>query len=158
MEWIAAAAVVLGLVMMASWFARSKTASRWRAARLLAEFARHRPQLEADFLAAACKLGKPRGLDWQHVEWLGPVVLAWDRPAGQYVALVEIAVQFAAKEGGDMDGVDAVALAKSGTARFLWNGTHWLPVGRVVFNLTPEEVLRQFAAQLEAVGSDAKRN
>jgi hypothetical protein len=156
--WIAATALVLGLVLVVIWFTRSKTAARWRAARLLAEFARHRPQLEADFLQTVSKLGKPRGLDWQHIEWQGPVFLAWDRPAGQYVALIEIAVQFAAREGGEMEGVDAVALAKSGTARFVWSGRHWLPVGRVLFNLAPEDVLRQFTVQLAALGVGADVN
>jgi hypothetical protein len=133
------------------WLTRSQTAARWRVRYLLGEFLRRRHQLEADFHNCVAKSGKPRGLVWLAVDWQPEVTLAWDRHLRCYTALVEIAVQFAARPGEEMEGVEAVGLAKSATARFIWSGTDWRPTPRVLFNLTPREVLARFAAELVAV-------
>lgn len=133
------------------WLARSQTAARWRTQHLLGEFQRHRHQLEADFHQCVAKPGKPRGLEWLSIDWQPEVTLAWDRHLRCYTALVQIAVQFMARPGEDMEEVEAVSLAKSATARFVWSGTAWHPTPRVIFNLTPPEVLAHFAAELVEV-------
>lgn len=143
--------VLLAIAGGGWWLWRSQTTVGWRTQHLLNEFRRRRSQLEAEFLRCAAKPGKPRGLEWLSIDWQPEVILAWDRHLRCYTALLQVAVHFAARPGEEMEGVEAVGMAKSATARFVWSGTEWQPMPRVIFNLTPREVLAHFSAELVEV-------
>ncbi|HMP02415.1 MAG TPA: hypothetical protein PKD86_01695 [Gemmatales bacterium] len=152
-DWLTYTLVAAGvaLLALAVILARGRVFTRWRVAKLLDTFADQRRRLELDFLLQAAKLGKPRGLRWLQADWQPDVFLAWDRTQDGYFALVEAAFQFEAEPDSDMIDLPAVALAKAGTALFAWTGRHWVPTGRVFFNLSPRELLTHRAAQFQTL-------
>jgi hypothetical protein len=112
-------------------------------------FARQRPELERQFLAAASAAGKPRGLLWKAVEWGPEVVFARERAGGRLAALAAVTVHFEAVPGGDMEGVPAVGLPRSASAVFFFHRGRWHTIGKVVFNLNPDEALAHFGRLYE---------
>lgn len=112
---------------------------------------KQRDPLEGQFFQAAASSGKPRGLRWTRCEWGSAIELARDRQTGQLLALVGVTISFEAIEGGDMEGVAAVGNQRNASAVFFFDGLRWSTVGRVVFNLNPDEAIRHFAGQYEPV-------
>ena len=152
MGWPWVVAIVAGvllaggaaIIVLALWARRGLPAEQARRLFLL-----QREHLEAHFLRAANASGKPRGLRWKECDWDGPVVFARDRATGQFAALAGVTIRFEAVEGGDMEGLPAVANLRNASAVFVHEGGRWHATGRTVFNLSPDEVLRRFEQQYE---------
>jgi hypothetical protein len=116
-----------------------------------ASFHRRREWLEARFLTLAAQSGKPRGLRWVDCEFEDDVAFARDRKTHHFRALVGVAIQFEATEGGDMEDVEAVANRKAATVVFRLDGPEWEVDGRALFNLNPAQTIEQFQHELEVV-------
>lgn len=148
--WVVGA-VVLGIVLgLLLWGAV------WRGQSLSVESARRqfqqqREHLEAKFFQLAASSGKPRGLRWKECEWGDQLEFARDRRTGQFVALAGMTIAFEAVEGGDMEGLPAVANLRSATGVFACERGRWHATGRAVFNLNPGAVLEHFRQQYERV-------
>ena len=115
------------------------------------QFTIRREWLEADFLQTASSTGKPRGLTWIDCEFSSEVSFARDRKSGELTALVGVAIQFEAIEGGCMEDVEAVANRKAATAVFRHDGSGWSTDGRAIFNLNPVEAIEYYRSELEVV-------
>ncbi|MGL4512057.1 MAG: hypothetical protein ACRCT8_03130 [Lacipirellulaceae bacterium] len=143
----------LVLVTAAWWWVRR---GYRRTRRLTAEAAAARAALSialsgglaSDFLSAATKTGKPRGLVWSRVEWSGEPLFARDRQTGTLYALVGASFWFEAVAGGDMEDVAAVGDVRGGTAVFAWREGGWASDGRAVLNLEPAEALVRYSSSL----------
>jgi hypothetical protein len=117
-------------------------------------FRRQREHLEWQFFQAASASGKPRGLRWKAIDWGPDVEFARERRSGQLAALVGVTIQFEAIEGSDMEGLPAVGNLRNGSAVFFFHQGRWHTLGRVVFNLNPDEALAHFHNQYEPLPSD----
>jgi hypothetical protein len=144
-------AAVLAVVALAVW-------SRGRAGRLLArrqqagdDFNPRRGELEAAFLAAARKTGKPRGLRWTACRLDPGQLFAVDRTSGELYALVGATISFEAIEGGGMEEVEAVGNLRYATAVFVHRDGAWTTDGRAVFNLEPAQAVQRYGASLEPI-------
>ncbi len=112
-----------------------------------------REHLELLFFQSASASGKPRGLRWKDIEWGSSVEYARERSSGQLAALVGITIRFEAIEGGDMEGLPAVANLRNASAVFFFHDGRWHTVGKAVFNLNPDEALTHFQNQYERLSS-----
>jgi hypothetical protein len=112
-------------------------------------FVRQREHLEAKFLAAAARSGKPRGLRWRECDWQSGAVFARERATGKLAALVGVTVRFEAIEGSDMEGLPAVGNLRHASAVFFFDRGQWHTVGRAIFNLAPDEALEHFKNQYQ---------
>ncbi len=149
--WISAGVLagLLAILLLRIWLT-SRTVSPREACE---QFRRQREHLEAAFFQTAAASGKPRGLRWKDCEWSDMVEFARDRQAGQLVALVGVTISFEAIEGSDMEGLPAVGNLRNASAVFVFDGARWSTAGRAVFNLNPDEAIRHFGSQYEAVES-----
>ncbi len=144
--------VAVGVIALRRWIERRASRLRQesdRAARLV--FQQRREWLEADFLKQASQSGMPRGLTWVNCDFSNPIVFARDRQSGELRAFVGVTISFEAIEGGPMEDVEAVGNLRAATAVFLFRDEKWITDGRAVFNLDPDETVRRFAHELEAV-------
>jgi hypothetical protein len=107
-------------------------------------FTQQREHLEAHFLGAAARSGKPRGLRWKDCEWERGVELAREPGTGRLAALVGVTIQFEAVEGGDMEGLPAVGNLRNASAVFFFDRGRWHTVGKAVFNMNPDEAIAHF--------------
>jgi len=114
-------------------------------------FALQRERLEAKFIDAASKSGKPRGLRWKNCDWDGPVAFARERRTGQLAALAGVTIQFEAVEGSDMEGLPAVATLRDASAVFFFHRGQWHTVGKIIFNMNPTMAIEHFKNQYEPV-------
>jgi len=114
-------------------------------------FRLQRKRLQELFLQSARKSEKPRGLRWIGCEFTGEPELARDRSSRGLVAFVPVAIEFAAVEGSDMEGLPAVAQPKHASALFSFVRGEWISTGKAVFNLAPQQAIRQFGKQYEAI-------
>ena len=114
-------------------------------------FHREREWLEARFLTAASNSGRPRGLDWIDCDFDNHVVFARDRHNGTLRAFTGVTIRFEATPGGGMEDVEAVGNLRAATAVFRFDDGTWQTDGRTIFNLNPEETIRHFGSELEAV-------
>ena len=151
--WLALALLIGGSVLIVIGLL-SYLVRRWKEVvppeSAAARFQQQREHLEADFLRAATRSGKPRGLRWKHCDWANEVVLARDRKNGELTALVGVKIQFEAIEGSDMEGLPAVGTLRNASAVFAFDGrANWRPTGRAIFNLNPDEVLTRFKDQFQ---------
>ena len=137
-----AAAVLVGRRLRV--FGRAVNAARAREL-----FKLQRERLEAQFLGAAAKTGKPRGLRWVDCDWEDAAEFVRDRQSGQIAALVGVTIQFEAIPGSDMEGLPAVGNLKNASAVFFFQGGHWQTVGKAVFNMNPDEAVQHFKNQYE---------
>ena len=137
-----AAAVLVGRRLRV--FGRAVNAARAREL-----FKLQRERLEAQFLGAAAKTGKPRGLRWVDCDWEDAAEFVRDRQCGQIAALVGVTIQFEAIPGSDMEGLPAVGNLKNASAVFFFQGGHWQTVGKAVFNMNPDEAVQHFKNQYE---------
>jgi len=112
-------------------------------------FKLQRERLEAQFLGAAAKTGKPRGLRWIDCQWEDGVAFVRERQTGQFAALIGVTIQFEAIPGSDMEGLPAVGNLRNASAVFFFHGGHWQTVGKAVFNMNPDEAVRHFQNQYE---------
>lgn len=116
-------------------------------------FKLQRERLEARFLTAAAASGKPRGLRWKECQWESGVELVRERRTGQIAALVGVTIRFEAVEGSDMEGLPAVGNLRNASAVFYFHRGHWDTVGKVVFNMNPDEAAAHFKKQYERLGT-----
>ncbi|HEX3601101.1 MAG TPA: hypothetical protein VHU84_13205 [Lacipirellulaceae bacterium] len=119
--------------------------------RALQQFERNRKALEAEFFKAASSSGKPRGLAWKQCAFQPGVTLARDRSNGDIVGLVGVTISFEAVAGGGMEDVEAVGNLRAATAVFTFDGRAWSTLGRVIFNLEPQDALKQFKDSLDPI-------
>lgn len=150
--WIVAAVVLAGTLALALGWRRLLTFG-WevQVERARESFALERERLEARFVTEAQATGKPRGLRWKDCSFESTLQLARDRASRELVGLVPVTIRFEAVEGGDMEGVPAVAYAKNASAVFFFRRGRWLTAGKAVFNMNPGEVLRHFRNQYEPI-------
>ena len=149
--------VVLGILLvgaaLAVWLLRPL--GRWgkeiQVERARELFRLQRERLEANFMSAAARSGKPRGLRWKDCDFEDNIELARQRQTGELVALVPVTVQFEAVEGSDMEGLPAVGNLRNATGVFFFRGGRWRTVGKAVFNLNPGEAIEHFKQQYERV-------
>src|ERR1051325_2402724 len=147
--WLLAPPLRASILLYLYWRQQSKSsAPQIGPARAL--FERERTRLEEMFFQAAAASGKPRGLRWKECQWNELIEWVRDKQTGQLLALVGVTISFEAIEGGDMEGVEAVGNLRNATAVFFFDGA-WRTVGRVVFNLNPEEALVHFKSGYERV-------
>jgi hypothetical protein len=130
------------------WFRRGPSLEQ---ARLL--FGRQRERLELQFFQAVSASGKPRGLRWKAIDWEPDIEFARERSSGRLTALVGVAIQFEAVEGGDMEGLPAVANLRNASAVFFFHKGRWHTAGKTVFNLNPDEALAHFHKHYERLSS-----
>ena len=95
--------------------------------------------------------GDSTRLEWIDCDFDDHVSFAKDRRSGELTALVGVAIQFRAIEGGGMEHVEAVANRKAATAVFRFRDTEWMTEGRALFNLNPLEALEYYQKELERV-------
>ena len=144
---VGSAALIVALVM-------AKLSLRKRRAFLVEAdelFHRNREWLEARFLTAASKSGRPRGLRWVNCDFDDDVVFARDRQNGTLRAFTGATISFEAIPGGGMEEVEAVGNLRAATAVFLYEDNEWKTDGRTIFNLNPKETIRHFGSELESV-------
>ena len=77
------------------------------------------------------------------------MAFARDRQSGELTALVGVTIQFEAVEGSDMEGLPAVGNLRNATGVFFFHRGHWGTVGKAIFNMNPEEAIKQFDKQYE---------
>lgn len=114
-----------------------------------AAFEAQRDELQRLFFNAASSTGKPRGLRWLACEFQPGLELARERRTGDLLAFVPVTISFEAIPGSDMEGLPAVGNLRSATAVFLLRRRRWTTVGRVLFNLDPEEAIRRSRGEYE---------
>ncbi len=119
-------------------------------------FKLQRERLEAKFLVAAAASGKPRGLRWKECQWENGAEFVRERRTGQIAALVGVTIRFEAVEGSDMEGLPAVGNLRNASAVFFFHRGHWDTVGKVVFNMNPDEAVAHFKGQYERMVTPAK--
>ena len=150
-------AAVICLVAIAFAFAAiplRRRLERGEASRAIRQFRLQRERLEARFFDQAAAIGKPRGLRWVECDWLPGVTFARDRQSGLLTAFVAVNIRFEAVEGGDMEDVAAVATIREAAAVFHYRQGVWGTGGRALFNMTPQDAVRQLTGQFDPLPSD----
>lgn len=113
----------------------------------------HQTDLRIEFFRVASDSGKPRGLRWSRCEWPGTVRFACERHSGLLTAFAAVVVRFEAIEGGEMEDVEAVPLPRDATGVFHFRSNRWETEGRVLFNMTPDDVIDRMSDQFESLDS-----
>src|SRR5690242_13815196 len=106
MEWLWGGlvfAVLASIALALSWRSLRRFGSAIQMERARELFKLQRERLEAKFLSAAMLTGKPRGLRWKDAQWESAVEFVRERKTSWPVALVSVAIQFEAIEGGEME-------------------------------------------------------
>lgn len=116
-------------------------------------FKLQRERLQSIFFKTAAGSGKPRGLRWTSIEWAESVLFARERHSGHLAALVNVTIAFEAVEGSDMEDLPAVGNLRNASAVFFFHKGDWHTVGKVIFNLNPDEAVAHFQNLYERVGS-----
>lgn len=142
------AALVLALVIAVPLARRWERREIRNAIRL---FRLRREMLEARFFDLASAQGKPRGLKWLDCDWENPVTFARDKQSGLLTAFVAVNIRFEAIEGGEMEDVAAVGTVRDAAAVFHYRHGVWGTGGRALFNMNPQDALRQLAGQFEPI-------
>lgn len=119
-------------------------------------FSANRPALVAEFLRAAAKQGRPRGVEWVSAEPAGEPTFVRDPKTGGRVALLPVVVTFRPEEGSELEDVPQAREPRTVTAMFTHDRGGWRTVGRAVFNLTPAQVVERghFGASVEVPHHD----
>jgi hypothetical protein len=93
----------------------------------------------------------PRGLRWLSCQFSPEVEFAKERSTGRIVAIVPVTSHFEAIEGGDMENVAAVSLPRQGCGLLHFSRGEWSASTRILFNLSPQQVILQFADQFDGL-------
>jgi hypothetical protein len=152
--WIgiaAAGVLVVGLIVWLVWHPVRVFGREMKVERARELFRLQHERLQVMFLGAATRSGKPRGLRWKACHWEPSVEFVRERRTGHIAALVGVTVEFEAIEGGDMEGVPAVADLKNASAVFYFHRGHWGTVGKAIFNMNPDEAIRHFDKHYERI-------
>lgn len=116
-------------------------------------FRLRREMLEARFFDVARGLGKPRGLRWVECDWQNGVTFARDKQTGLLTAFVAVNIRFEAIEGGEMEDVAAVSTVRDAAAVFHYRDGVWGTGGRALFNMNPQDAVRQLSAQFSPIAA-----
>jgi hypothetical protein len=116
-------------------------------------FRLRREMLEARFFDVARGLGKPRGLRWIECDWQNAVSFARDKQTGLLTAFVAVNIRFEAIEGGEMEDVAAVSTIRDAAAVFHYRDGLWGTGGRALFNMNPQDALRQLSGQFSPINA-----
>lgn len=146
--WLTPIILLLGLALVWRFYGMGRAIQAERARE---SFRLQHERLEKQFFDYASKSGSPRGLRWVSCDFSEQFRIARDKHGGGLVALVVATIQFEAIEGGDMEGLPAVPLPRQGSAVFRFARGEWTTVGRVIFNLTPEQILHDLPHEFQAV-------
>lgn len=119
----------------------------------LQTFRLRREMLEARFFDVARGLGKPRGLRWVECDWQNGVSFAREKQSGLLTAFVAVNIRFEAIEGGDMEDVAAVSTVRDAAAVFHFRNGVWGTGGRALFNMNPQDAVRQLSAQFSPIAT-----
>lgn len=148
---VAVGVLVVGLVVWLVWHPARHFGREMKVERARELFRLQRERLQTLFFGAASASGKPRGLRWKACHWEPGVEFVRERRTGHVAALVGVTIEFEAVEGGDMEGVPAVADPKNASAVFFFHRGHWGTVGKAVFNMNPDEAIKHFDKQYERI-------
>jgi hypothetical protein len=110
--------------------------SLFRPSNPIAEFTIRQTELLANWFRIAAASGRPKWLTWVGYESLGDPIVT-DR-----VALVPVLVRFEPISDAPLEDVPQAREPRSVVAVFRFEG-EWTTDGRVVFNLTPQQVAEQ---------------
>ncbi len=116
-------------------------------------FRLRREMLEARFFDVARGLGKPRGLRWVECDWQNAVTFARDKQTGLLTAFVAVNIRFEAIEGGGMEEVAAVSTVRDAAAVFHYRDGVWGTGGRALFNMNPQDAVRQLSGQFSPIAA-----
>ncbi len=119
----------------------------------LQTFRLRREMLEARFFDVARGLGKPRGLRWVDCDWQNGVTFARDKQSGLLTAFVAVNIRFEAIEGGEMEDVAAVSTIRDAAAVFHYRDGVWGTGGRALFNMNPQDAVRQLSGQFSPIAA-----
>lgn len=114
--------------------------------RLRSRLEKDLPELQDDFVVAAQKLGKPRGLTWKHCDWEQERLLARDRTTDAVVALVGVTLHLAAPDSAE-------EITQPASALFYYTAGRWQTLGKTIFQMRPAEVLERLGDQYEPLSS-----
>lgn len=148
---IAAAVAVLSSVVAAP------LARRWErreTRRAVQSFRLRREMLEARFFDLARTRGKPRGVRWIECDWQPGVTFARDKKSRLLTAFVAVNVRFEAVEGGEMEDVAFVSTIRDAAAVFHYRDGVWGTGGRALFNMNPQDAVKQLVAEYEPVPAE----
>ncbi len=148
---IAVGVVAVGLVVWLVWHPVRRFGREMKVERARELFRLQRERLQTLFFGAAAASGKPRGLRWKAIHWEPGVEFVRERRTGHVAALVGVTIEFEAVEGGEMEGVPAVADQKNASAVFFFHRGHWGTVGKAIFNMNPAEAIKHFEKQYECI-------
>jgi len=124
---------------------------RRRLEKATASLPRQADDLEQQFFDIAANTGKPRGLVWKESRFDDSALLVRDRATNDLYAFIRVTIAFEAVLCGDMEHVEAVGNLRCATAMLEWREGSWTTVGRVMFNLEPEEAVEHYKQNLAAV-------
>lgn len=141
--------VAVGILLSAvvAWFVFSRFSShvpRGRVSAARDAFHLAREWLEVRFLEIASRDQKPRGLSWLDCDFEDPVVFARSVRSGRLAAFAPVYIRFEAIPGEGMEEVEAVSNVRAATAVFHFSRGKWTTLGRVIFNLPPDEAAARF--------------
>ena len=142
-------AILMTIIMVVWFFVLGKEIRVEKACEL---FRLQKAKFPPLFLAKAAASGKPRGLRWVECLFADEVLFAKESATHSIIALVPVQIQFEAIAGSDMETVEAVPHPRHGSALLRFHNGQWDTEGRVVFNLTPTEVLSQFTNDYTSIG------
>jgi len=151
--WLLLAGVILVAIFVAY-----RSRGMWReiqAERIRESFQLQHERLEAMFQEQALKNTSPRGLRWVSCPFTSDAVFTRMRTCRSLAALVGVTVTFEAIEGGDMEGLPAVPVPRSGSAVMFFRRGEWSTAGRVIFNLSPAEAVRLLPGEFEPIMSSS---
>jgi len=160
--WLLAAASVLAL--LAAWFRRSRFQSSKTVSFSQAKHRFHlqRERLEARFIQlASASAGSFVRLDCSFAD---DVAYVRNRATGELSAFVALTVSggsdnaLSTDDWSDDGLAEEVAECQTGTAVFRFDRDHWETDGRAILNLSPEEAVRFYRADLEIVGAELASN
>jgi hypothetical protein len=145
--WLLIGGVVLARLLRWCWHL-GKAVQAERAREL---FRLQHERFEEQLLKAASASGIPRGLKWSKCRITGEAVLARDLFTTGIVALVPVVIEFEPEDGSDMVDNPNAREPRNATAVFMFQHGTWETAGRVVFNHTPEQTVKAFAAQFRVI-------
>ncbi|MBI1345508.1 hypothetical protein GC163_04395 [bacterium] len=153
--WLILGGIVIALgLLAAAAIPLAKNMRRRETQQAVKLFRLRREMLEARFFDLARTQGKPRDLRWLECDWQNGVTFARDKQSGLITAFVAVNIRFEAIEGGDMEGVAAVGTVRDAVAVFHFRQGVWGTGGRALFNMNPEDALRNLAGQYEPLPAE----
>jgi len=144
--WLKACFGVASAVLIACGIGAVRRSRRLRRrSRAIAEFRILAKPLCRKLFTVVAASGKPRGLHWKQCDYAREERFAVDRKNNALYALVAISVSFEAIVGGPMEDAEAAGDLRAATAVFVLQNSEWTTEGRVLFNLSPKQVLERFS-------------